>query len=50
MKAIGPKKSFQSMDEKKEEMLGRVPSDHRDILQGIIDKLKNIFPKKLPVG
>ena len=50
MKAVGPKKSFLTVEERKEEIFQKVQPKHRDILRSIVNEYKEVFSDKLPKG
>ena len=50
MKVVGPKKSFLTVEERKEEIFQKVQPERRDILQRIVDEYKEVFPDRLPKG
>ena len=50
MKAVGPKKSFLTVEERKENIFQKVQPEHRDILQSSVDEYKEVFSNKLPKG
>ena len=50
MKAVGPKKSFLTVEERKDEIFQKVQPEHRDILRRIVDEYKEVFPDRLPKG
>ena len=50
MKATGPKKSFLTVEEWKEEIFQKVQPEHREILRSIVEEYKEVFPDRLPKG
>ena len=50
MKAIGPKKHFQTVKERTQDILSTVPTEYRDTLSQIVQEYKTVFPNKLPKG
>ena len=50
MKAIGPKKHFQTVTERTTDILSHVPSEHRETLHKIVQDYIEVFPNKLPKG
>ena len=50
MKATGPKKSFLTVEERKEEIFQKVQPEYRDTLRSIVEEYKEVFPDRLPKG
>ena len=50
MKATGPKKSFLTIEESKEEIFQQVRPEYRNTLCSIIAKFKEVFHDRLPKG
>lgn len=50
MRAVGPKKSFLTVEERKEEIFQKVAPEFRETLRGIVNEYKEVFPDKLPKG
>ena len=50
MKATSPKKSFLTVEERKEEIFQQVQPEHRDTLRSIVAEFKEVFPNRLPKG
>lgn len=50
MKSTGPKKNFQTVKQRTEDILNHVPSEHRETLCKIVDDYKEVFPDRLPKG
>ena len=50
MKAVGPTKSFLTVEERMEEIFQKVQPEHRDILRSIVGEHKEVFPDRLPKG
>ena len=46
----GPKKDFATVSEFRQEILGKVPEEHRDTLESILMEFKDVFPEHLPPG
>ena len=49
-KQIGPKKGFETVEGREQEVLDAVPERHRKDLKSIIDEYKDVFPEKFPKG
>ena len=50
MKAIDPKKSFLTVEERKEEIFQQVQPEYRDTLCNIVAEFQEVFPDRLPKG
>ena len=50
MKATDPKKSFLTVEERKEEIFQQVQPEYRDTLQSIVAEFKEVFPDRLQKG
>ena len=46
----GPKKDFASVAEFRQEILGKVSEEHREMLESILMEFKDVFPEHLPPG
>ena len=46
----GPRKDFATVEEFRQEILGRVVEEHRDVLENILMEFNDVFPEKLPPG
>ena len=50
MKATDPKKSFLTVEERKEEIFQKVQPEYRETLCSIVEEFKEVFPDRLPKG